>query len=67
VGATSSLIHNLDTTSVEWYVCSKGTAVEDDFAHSAQVSTRDSYVGVLIILWLLLFPAQPKEFFLDGL
>jgi hypothetical protein len=25
------------------------------------------YVGVLISLWLFLFPAQPKEFFLDGL
>jgi hypothetical protein len=30
------------------------------------------YVGVLIILWLFLFPillfaAQPKDFFLDGL
>jgi hypothetical protein len=33
---------------------------------------RQSYVGVLISLWLFLFPvflfaAQPKEFFLDGL
>jgi hypothetical protein len=26
-----------------------------------------SYVGVLISLWLFLFAAQPKEFFLDGL
>jgi hypothetical protein len=25
------------------------------------------YVGVLISLWLFLFVAQPKEFFLDGL
>jgi hypothetical protein len=25
------------------------------------------YVGVLISLWLFLFAAQPKEFFLDGL
>jgi hypothetical protein len=25
------------------------------------------YVGVLINLWLFLFAAQPKEFFLDGL
>jgi hypothetical protein len=27
----------------------------------------DEYVGVLISLWLFLFAAQPKEFFLDGL
>jgi hypothetical protein len=26
-----------------------------------------SYVGVLIILWLFLFAAQSKEFFLNGL
>jgi hypothetical protein len=26
-----------------------------------------TYVGVLISLWLFLFAAQPKEFFLDGL
>jgi hypothetical protein len=26
-----------------------------------------NYVGVLISLWLFLFAAQPKEFFLDGL
>jgi hypothetical protein len=25
------------------------------------------YIGVLISLWLFLFAAQPKEFFLDGL
>jgi hypothetical protein len=25
------------------------------------------HVGVLISLWLFLFAAQPKEFFLDGL
>jgi hypothetical protein len=25
------------------------------------------YVGVLISLWIFLFAAQPKEFFLDGL
>jgi hypothetical protein len=25
------------------------------------------YVGVVISLWLFLFLAQPKEFFLDGL
>jgi hypothetical protein len=25
------------------------------------------YVGVLISLWLFLFTAQPKEFYLDGL
>jgi hypothetical protein len=25
------------------------------------------YVGVLISIWLYQFPAQPKEFFLDGL
>jgi hypothetical protein len=25
------------------------------------------YLGVLISLWLLLFAAQPKEFFFDGL
>jgi hypothetical protein len=25
------------------------------------------YVGVLISLWLFLFAAQPKDFFLDGL
>jgi hypothetical protein len=25
------------------------------------------YVGALISLWLFLFAAQPKEFFLDGL
>jgi hypothetical protein len=34
--------------------------------------TNQKYVGVLISLWLFLFPifvfaAQPKEFFLDGL
>jgi hypothetical protein len=27
----------------------------------------DVYVGVLITLWLFLFAAQPKEFFLGGL
>jgi hypothetical protein len=27
----------------------------------------NQYVGVLISLWLFLFPAQPKEFFFDGL
>jgi hypothetical protein len=26
-----------------------------------------SYIGMLISLWLFLFAAQPKEFFLDGL
>jgi hypothetical protein len=26
-----------------------------------------NYVGVLISLWLLLFAAKPKEYFLDGL
>jgi hypothetical protein len=26
-----------------------------------------NYVGVLISLWLFLYSAQPKEFFLDGL
>jgi hypothetical protein len=26
-----------------------------------------NYIGVLISLWPLLFAAQPKEFFLDGL
>jgi hypothetical protein len=25
------------------------------------------YVGLLISLWLFIFAAQPKEFFLDGL
>jgi hypothetical protein len=25
------------------------------------------YIGLLISLWLFLFAAQPKEFFLDGL
>jgi hypothetical protein len=28
---------------------------------------RELYVGVLISLWLFLFAAQPKEFFLGGL
>jgi hypothetical protein len=28
---------------------------------------RNTYVGMLISLWLFLFAAQPKEFFLDGL
>jgi hypothetical protein len=30
-------------------------------------SSHRVYVGVLISLWLFLFAAQPKEFFLDGL
>jgi hypothetical protein len=28
---------------------------------------KGEYVGVLINLWHFLFPAQPKEFFFDGL
>jgi hypothetical protein len=28
---------------------------------------KELYIGVLISLWLFLFAAQPKEFFLDGL
>jgi hypothetical protein len=30
-------------------------------------SSSELYGGVLISLWLFLFAAQPKEFFLDGL
>jgi hypothetical protein len=33
--------------------------------HLRQIHQR--YVRVLISLWLFLFAAQPKEFFLDGL
>jgi hypothetical protein len=38
----------------------------------AKILPTERYVGVLISLWLFLFPifpfaAQPKEFFLDGL
>jgi hypothetical protein len=31
------------------------------------VHAAREYVGMLISLWLFLFPARPKEFFLDGL
>jgi hypothetical protein len=30
-------------------------------------SPYKKYIGVLISLWLFIFAAQPKEFFLDGL
>jgi hypothetical protein len=33
----------------------------------ASAPHHNNYVGVLISLWLFLFSAQPKEFFLDGL
>jgi hypothetical protein len=36
--------------------------------HNNRKGGKDSvYVGVLRSLWLFVFAAQPKEFFLDGL
>jgi hypothetical protein len=43
---------------------------EDDCTVRLPVSHSDGcevYAGVLISLWLFLFAAQPKEFFLDEL
>jgi hypothetical protein len=38
-----------------------------DYCKKLKVMPSVIYVGVLISLWLFLFAAQPKEFFLDGL
>jgi hypothetical protein len=42
------------------------TQITTLFTSSDWQKTRGSYVRVLINLWLFLFAAQPKEFFLDG-
>jgi hypothetical protein len=45
------------------------TWIPCDLAYLTDVDIRllQIYVRVLISLWLFLFAAQPKEFFLDGL
>jgi hypothetical protein len=37
------------------------------YSDSVNLVRTEIYVGVLINVWLFLFAAQPKEFFLDGL
>jgi hypothetical protein len=44
-----------------------GSETGISLASSAEVKNGLTYVGVLKSLWLLLFGAQLKEFFLDGL
>jgi hypothetical protein len=43
------------------------TSCTEEIANQGNLANHKNYVGVLISLWLFLFAAQPKEFFLDRL